>query len=438
MLSPLEVNHLTKILSKSYVKQALTAFQQQNYALSASLFYYLQQRYPNVAGLRFKLALAQMQVEFWPGAQQAFEELLTAKDPDILCNLGICHWKQNQLKQALRYFNYNMAHFPAHFDTQINLAAFYLQFKRVSQAIGLYQNILHYKPKYHEIRFNLATCLQQQMRYAEAIYEYRQILVELPKHYNSLYNLANIHYQLKDYQAAKFYWETCLKLQPKNLELRFWCHYLEQTGFKDLEHESYVKTIFDHYAQGYDEHLSSNLNYQLPMYLTDYFKQSFHPQQFHRSLDLGCGTGLCAQALKSFSLSLVGVDLSAEMLKQAQKRYIYDELHHLSMLEFLKQEDRRFDIILLADVLPYVKDLKTLLQKISEHLSHKGHLIFSSELTQTNQQEFQTTLRYAFASTYLQEIGQQSGLQLLSSNQFGAREQNHLPVIQGIYHWQKI
>lgn len=43
-------------------------------------------------------------------------------------------------------------------------------------------------------------------------------------------------------------------------------------------------------------------------------------------LDAGCGTGLCADVLRPYAKSLVGVDLSPQMLALAAKQQIYDQL----------------------------------------------------------------------------------------------------------------
>ncbi len=43
-------------------------------------------------------------------------------------------------------------------------------------------------------------------------------------------------------------------------------------------------------------------------------------------LDAGCGTGLCGPIFRNISGSMIGVDLSPEMVEKARERKVYDEL----------------------------------------------------------------------------------------------------------------
>src|SRR3546814_6006397 len=61
-------------------------------------------------------------------------------------------------------------------------------------------------------------------------------------------------------------------------------------------------------------------------------------------LDLGCGTGLAGEAFK-------GVDLSPGMVIRARKRGIYDALSVAELTDALQRTERRFDLVLAADVM---------------------------------------------------------------------------------------
>jgi predicted TPR repeat methyltransferase len=63
-------------------------------------------------------------------------------------------------------------------------------------------------------------------------------------------------------------------------------------------------------------------------------------------LDAGCGTGLVGGHLAALGVGrLVGFDLSAEMLRRAHERGVYDELHQGSLLDPLPFEAGRFDAV---------------------------------------------------------------------------------------------
>src|SRR5439155_9821753 len=70
-------------------------------------------------------------------------------------------------------------------------------------------------------------------------------------------------------------------------------------------------------------------------------------------LDVGCGTGLCGPLVAQYARRLVGVDLSAGMLKLAGEKKVYDELVQAELTAYLQQSRDEFDVILTADTLVY-------------------------------------------------------------------------------------
>jgi predicted TPR repeat methyltransferase len=96
-------------------------------------------------------------------------------------------------------------------------------------------------------------------------------------------------------------------------------------------------------------------------------------------LDIGCGTGLAGAWLKDYARTLVGVDLSEEMVKVAAKKQLYQELHVQPLNEYLKAADKTFDLVVAADVLSYVGDLTETFQQVAKVLRPGGHFAFTVE-----------------------------------------------------------
>src|SRR4051812_41753050 len=69
----------------------------------------------------------------------------------------------------------------------------------------------------------------------------------------------------------------------------------------------YVQTLFDSYADGFEEHLVQVLHYGAPAILA----QGLPQREWGAALDLGCGTGLMGERLRPHVRFLVGVDISA-------------------------------------------------------------------------------------------------------------------------------
>lgn len=109
--------------------------------------------------------------------------------------------------------------------------------------------------------------------------------------------------------------------------------------------------------------------------------------QGKKLLDLGCGTGGHLKLyLEKGASTVVGIDLSANMLRQAQTdlekcgqflgRF---SLHQLSMTKLEALPENGFDVITSSFAFHYVDDFPLLLSTIYEKLLPNGVLIFSQE-----------------------------------------------------------
>jgi ubiquinone/menaquinone biosynthesis C-methylase UbiE len=70
---------------------------------------------------------------------------------------------------------------------------------------------------------------------------------------------------------------------------------------------------------------------------------------FQRALDVGCGTGLSAVALKKIAVQVVGVDSSAEMIALARRHAEIE--FELADAEHLAFEDRAFDLVTVSQAI---------------------------------------------------------------------------------------
>ena len=95
--------------------------------------------------------------------------------------------------------------------------------------------------------------------------------------------------------------------------------------------------------------------------------------------DLGCGTGLVGVMFQDVASRLIGIDLSAEMLKGAEAKKLYEKLYQADMVEALRAMDRRFDLALAGDVVIYLGDLGPLCQAVHDALKPGGLFAFTTE-----------------------------------------------------------
>jgi len=84
--------------------------------------------------------------------------------------------------------------------------------------------------------------------------------------------------------------------------------------------------VYAEWAASYDQGFAAGMGYRLPAHVAAAFLTAGGSGPV---LDVGAGTGLCAQALRDqgFADPIDGVDLSAEMLEQAASKGIYRSLH---------------------------------------------------------------------------------------------------------------
>jgi predicted TPR repeat methyltransferase len=142
--------------------------------------------------------------------------------------------------------------------------------------------------------------------------------------------------------------------------------------------EAYVVTLFDQHAEAFEDILVDQLGYATPADLRMAFER-LGVGRVGRLLDLGCGTGLAAEALGDLADHLTGVDLSEGMLDVAFQKEIYDDLFVGDAEGFLEASEESWDAIVATDVFPYVGAVETLIGLASARLSPGGLFAFSTE-----------------------------------------------------------
>lgn len=146
---------------------------------------------------------------------------------------------------------------------------------------------------------------------------------------------------------------------------------------------SYVRELFNGYANKFDDELCNNLQYkgheQVAMEIQKI--NDIRGEKLGTIIDLGCGTGLCGLLLKPHCQHLIGIDISEQMLYQAQHRCSYNRLELRESVEFLvEQKPSSIDGIVASDVFIYIGDLDDLFSAAAKALkSGTGVLVFTVE-----------------------------------------------------------
>lgn len=100
-----------------------------------------------------------------------------------------------------------------------------------------------------------------------------------------------------------------------------------------------------------------------------------------RVLDLGCGYGWhCLYAAQHDAQSVLGIDISEKMLKQAKEKNNAENItYKQSAMENLAFSQDSFDVVLSSLAFHYIKDFKSLVEQISKWMAPNGNFVFSVE-----------------------------------------------------------
>lgn len=220
-------------------------------------------------------------------------------------------------------------------------------------------------------------------------------------------------------EAARHY-RTCLSLDPLDrvgASVR-----LASMGLAEAPEKApdrYVATLFDQHAEDFDDILTGQLGYAVPMQLAELLILD-ESLRFERMLDLGCGTGLSGMTLGPFCEHATGVDLSEKMIDMADERRAYDMLYVNEAVHFLEEWQKArenesaedyapFDLVVATDVLPYIGALEPLFAGVAANVTDEACFAFSCETLPDDAFEdrhwrMTPNQRFAHQADYLKEL----------------------------------
>lgn len=201
----------------------------------------------------------------------------------------------------------------------------------------------------------------------------------------------------------------------------------------DKAPEAYVEMLFDQHAESFEQVLVGELHYGVPLLVRKKL-DTLLPRPFARLLDLGCGTGLVAEALEGRVDEMVGIDLSENMVDLASAKELYADLYVGEAEAFLACHDEApFDLVTACDLMPYLGDLQPLVSGIASSLIPGGVLVFSTELLPEGEHGaagYRVTPHHRFAHSraYLEHILAVAGFDILAVDEINIRLQDGAPT----------
>jgi predicted TPR repeat methyltransferase len=372
------------------------------------------------SGAMLERAIAAHRAGDLDAAEPLYREVLArdAAQPDALHYLGVLCHQRDRGHEAVELVTAALKVAPGYPDAHNNLGNIHKECGRLAEAEACYRRALACDGRHVNALANLAIVLEAQQRPHEAFVAYMALLKHAPDyalgHYllgiflrrhaqgtehmeqsveclraayaldpgdtRALSALGVSLYALGRSDEAVQVYRDWIEREPEHPVPR---HMLAACGGAEAParaDDAYVRGLFDHFADSFDEQLLQNLNYRAPHVLAAALAPALGaPKAALDILDAGCGTGLCGPLLRPWCRELTGVDLSGGMIAKARQRGDYDKLETGELTAFLQSHRCAWDAVVSADTLVYFGDLGPVLAAAAEALRPSGWLAFSLE-----------------------------------------------------------
>jgi len=379
---------------------------------------------------RFYHGLLHLQANRLIEAKKAFETVIQ-DDPqhiEALNNLGVIAIKQHEGQPAVDFFTKVLTLDNDHQEARNNLAATFISHDRFENALIHYRILLDNHPNETEYLYNASVACMSLGELQEATKYLEHLITAEPHHVAGLSNLATIAIRLKQKDRAIVLLKRALAINPGDKANQHMLTALEGQDKTPIVRPDYAANLFNNYALYYEKHLQTHLKYQIPHHLEQICTQLNIREKAH-TLDLGCGTGLCGDVLRTRTERLTGVDIADKMIQEARKKNIYDDLFSAEITQFLKEHPTQYDLIVIADTLPYFGELAILFKLIKQHLQLGGQVIFTTEISEDNPWQLQDSARFCHHIDYLKQICADNELSILEHQIVPARLQDDRPLM---------
>lgn len=401
----------------------------------------------------FYLAKLYMKKQLW---DKAWTSAVKAKNlaptsDEVRVLLGLLSCQENKVDNAKIYFTKAEILNPNNVAAIMGLADLYSRESNYAEAEKRYRRVIELDAKNFDTHNNYAEMLQKSGRLSEALEEYRAAVLINPTSAEVSNNLGVILRDLGEYDEALGLMFNALNLNPSLDEISVnIIETLTMLAYQDVDKASliaknwqkkysdnvfakkicavlegknsevdkvYSKKLFDNFADNY-ELVMQNLGYSIPMAMAGIvgYVQG-------RIVDLGCGTGLVGAVIKNDENYIIGVDISQNMLQEAAKKKVYDELVCADIVEYLEQ-NHDFDWVFAADVCGYISDINDIVKKLKNK-----KIVFSIEVTdEVLKCKTGISGRYMHNPEYIEKVLQQNGFDDICKHELVLRSEKGQPV----------
>lgn len=325
-----------------------------------------------------------------------------------LTNLGGLEHLAGNLAEAERCYRAVLDFAPRSALALHNLAGLFLAQGRREEAEAFARSALEVEPG-PDTALRLADILGEAGRHAEAAAMLSPVLDAYPadvRLWRAVGHAAKKQGRTLDAVAA---YRTALGLDPEDGESSHMVAALTGTNTERAPAD-YVRGFFDTYADRFESHLVEEVGYQAPATLRALYDRVGGGAMLDSVLDLGCGTGLTAQAFQGVAGRVFGIDLSPRMLQLAGASGLYAGLREADAATALARS-AGLAAVLATDLFIYVGDLDDIFAAAAGALAPGGWFLFSVESGEGEGYTLRPTGRYAQSPAYIRALIARHGLE---------------------------
>ena len=345
--------------------------------------------------------------------------LLDDEDVTVLVHIADLEAEAGNAATAEKFYKKAIALDEENVQAHTNLANLLCAQKRTVEALEEYRAAVLVAPQTPEISYNLALILKSLKEYEQALDLMFHAFYLAPEHNDWALNLAEtlVLLEAEAPEKALKITENWHNKMPEHIVVKhLWAVINHQPSEVEAE---YNKLLFNNFAATYEQTLAK-INYAA----VDKIAELYAPLD-GQILDLGCGTGLLAQKLKTAQNSFIGVDIAERMLEIAEQKNVYKQLVNTDIVEYLQTNKvEPLDMIVAADVFCYFGDLAPILALCAPH-----ELIFSVEINEDAATfAVQPNGRYRHNPAYVEELLQKAGYSKIERHRLVLRQENGADV----------
>ena len=338
------------------------------------------------------------------------------------------HRRAGEIGKAVALYQKVLARTPAHPDALREMGLAALETGASDVAEGLVTRAVQAAPRAAAGHIALGRVRAALGRPREAIASYRKALSISPKAAEIFSLLGEAQLDAGEQDDARRSFRMAVRLRPENRLAAHMLAALEGGGAGPRN--DYAADLFDYYSGIFDSHLVSRLGYAVPSLMRGLIDELAPGRRFNAALDLGCGTGLVAEALSGVLETIDGIDLAPKMVEAARAKNLYRELAVSDIVDWLDRATSKgaYDLVLAADVFIYVGPLEAIFAGTAAALQPGGLFVFSVETLAEGEVEIRSSGRFAHSIGYVRRLAAEHGLELRAARDIAVRTERNAPI----------